>query len=671
MGISVEADLHLVLSPLKQEITVTATGREELAFESVPSVSIMDSFDLSEAMSTSIGEVLDGELGVAKRSLGVGSARPVLRGFDGDRVLIMEDGVRTGSLGSSSGDHGEPIDVSSLEKVEILKGPATLLYGSNAIGGVVNAVSSHEEMLQRPHPGIRAQVLTAFGSNNNQAGGSFNLDYGNKNWRLWLGGGGQKTGNYSAPTGKIEGSKSRISNGFIGGSWYSDNAFISFGYKANDGRSGIPFAGLLHKHHEEHHEEEHHEEEHEGEHEEGHEELDGADVAFRRNNFRFTGAIRNMRSIFDSFKLTLSYTDFDQDEIEKHKDGEQELGTVFKNQQLIYRGVFQQSRRGALRGTLGFWGMTRDYIPKGKEALSPPLFKKAFAVFVLEELEYDHVKVQFGFRAERTMYTPRPLNASSRKFVDRTFTGFSGGIGARFDLWPGAALVANYTNSFRAPALEELYNSGPHFGNQTYEIGNQDLKRERSDGVDIALRYQRSWINSELNVFYYDIDNFVFLAPTKKLRDGLVEAAYKQGDSRFLGSEVSLNLRLHDYIWLNLGLDLVDSNLRPTGGPLPRIPPLRGSVGLDWRYKNMSVRPELIMRDSRKDIFSTETPTAGHSIFNLKAAYTIPQQHFAHHLSINFFNIGNRLYRNHLSFIKDLAPEIGRGIRFSYAVKFF
>jgi iron complex outermembrane receptor protein len=149
-------DFKLSVAPIVQEITVTATGVEQPVFESFQVVSTLDSFALAEKSATSVGEVLDNQPGVAKRSFGPGTARPVIRGFDGDRVLVLQDGVRTGTLSSQSGDHGEPIDVMSIERLEVVKGPATLLYGSNAIGGVVNAISRHFQMKETSQDGIRA-----------------------------------------------------------------------------------------------------------------------------------------------------------------------------------------------------------------------------------------------------------------------------------------------------------------------------------------------------------------------------------------------------------------------------------------------------------------------------------------------------------------------------------
>jgi iron complex outermembrane receptor protein len=692
-GETVTLDHRLAISPLRTQITVTATGVEEVPFQTIPSVTTLDAFDLSESMATSLGEVLDGELGIAKRSFGTGSSRPVVRGFDGDRVLVMQDGVSVGSLASQSGDHGEPIDASNVERIEVVKGPATLLYGSNAVGGVINAISSHQEVHGEPHQGLLGQVSSAFGSANGQAGASFNFQYGSGPWMVWLGGGGQRTGDYDTPIGTVENSKSRILNGSAGFGWFGSKAFASFDYKGNEGRYGIPFANVLHAHGHEHEEEEHAEgEEHvEGEEEHAEEELEAVDVAFRRHNGRFTGGFRNLGTGIDGFELSLNYSDWNHDEVETLHPDIQEIGTTFENQMFSYRGVFTQGQRGPSSGSFGFQGAVRSYEATGEEALSPPVDQNVFAVFALEELDFEGVQMQVGGRIETTHYEPIGLverahhhhegegepegeEEEGPEIVDlpnQRYTGFSGGIGARFDLWRGGAFVANYTHSYRAPALEELYNFGPHMGNLTFEIGDPDLERERSNGLDFSLRQEGERVRGEVNFFYYDFSNFVFLAPTGEVVDGLTEAEYHQDDARFLGAEMKVDVGIHANLWLNLAMDVVDAELTNPGLSLPRIPPLRGRVGLDLRYGGLSVKPQVVMADAREDVFPTETPTAGYTLLNLEASYTIPQQHFSHHFSVDFFNMADRLYRNHVSFIKDLAPEIGRGVRFGYALKFF
>jgi iron complex outermembrane receptor protein len=636
-GGTASLDIQLKLSGVQEQITVTATGSEQSTFEALQTVTSLDSTRLAEEGHPSLGEVLDKEPGVAKRSFGPGSARPVIRGFDGDRVLVLQDGARLGSLGSQSGDHGEPVDVLSLERLEVVKGPATLLYGSNAIGGVVNAVTGHDYA----HEGVRGYLTGIGGTTNDQGGVSGGLEYGARNWMIWGNGSGQRTGDYNTPIGKVPNSSTRAGSGLGGFGHYADKSFFSASYGYDNRRYGVPFAELV---------------------EGGLEEID---LSMRRHDLRFNGGFRDLGKAVDAFRLTLSYSDYQHKELE----GEA-VGTTFKNKEFDYRGVFEERKAGRLSGSFGFSGLVRSYDTIGAEALSPPVDQNVFAAYTLQEVGLEHLKLQFGGRVEHTGYDPTGL-------TDRTFTGLSGAAGVRVPLWEGGAVVANYTHSYRAPALEELYNLGPHVGNLTFEIGNPDLDRERSDGIDLSLRHSTSRVRAEANVFFYSIKDFVFLAPTGKITDNLIEARYLQSNSRFVGTEVNFDAGLHRYLWLNLGLDTVDAQLTDSraglasGTPLPRIPPLRGRVGFDIQYKGLSLRPEAVMAKDQDELFPTETRTAGYTLFNVAASYSIPRQHFAHLFSVNAFNLGDRLYRNHLSFIKELAPEIGRGVRLSYTVRFF
>ncbi len=670
-------DFALDVRPLRQQITVTARGIEQSVFESFQTVTTIDSLDLATRSQPSLGEVLDQQPGVAKRSFGVGNSRPVIRGFDGDRVLIMTDGMPTGTLSSQSGDHGESVDPSSLDRLEVVKGPATLLYGSNALGGVVNAITGHHQAHPEPHPGVRGYVTGLGGTTNNQGGGSGGFEFGVRNWLFWGGGGGQRTGDYNTAQGRIENSHTRLTNTFGGGGWYGRQAFFDAGYRYEEGRFGVPFAGEFHGSHEDHdlhgggsllrrssglfsrnsrsgrirlQDEDDHDDDQEHE---------LVDLDFRRHNFRFSGGMRKLAGALESFRLSLNYSDWQHRELE----GE-EVGTRFNNRQVVYRGTFEQARRGRLSGSFGFQGMHRDYKTAGAEALAPPVIQNNFAVFGMEEIGFERFRLQFGGRIENNQYDPTGLRS-------RSFTGFSGAAGIHVPAWRNGAMVANYTHSYRAPALEELYNRGPHIGNLTYEIGNPDLQRERADGIDLSLRHRGSRIRAEANFFYYDIRNFVYLAPTGEIEDGLVEANWSQADSRFTGGEAGVDFGLLPNVWLNLGMDYVNAQLKVRNQPLPRIPPLRGRGGLDFRFGRLSVRPQLLAAGRQDRVFETETPTPGYAVFHLGAQYTVTRPHVVHVFSGNLFNAGDRLYRNHLSFIKDLAPEIGRGFRFTYTMRFF
>jgi iron complex outermembrane receptor protein len=634
-GGSETVDFRLRLAGLKEEVTVTATGSEQSVFEAFQAVNTVDAIRIAQESHTSIGEVLDKEPGIAKRGFGPGPSRPVVRGFDGDRVSVTQDGASTGSLGSQSGDHAEPIDVLSLERIEVVRGPATLLYGSSAIGGVVNAVTGHDYA----HEGWRGYFTGVGGTTNNQGGASGGLEYGTGRWMFWGNGSLQRTGDYDTPLGRVEQSFTRNANGTLGIGHYGDKSFASFTYNQDRRRYGIPFASFF---------------------ESGGEET-GSDVSVkaRRHDFKFNGGWRDMGGFVNSFRLTLNYSDYAHDELE----GE-EVGTHFSNKNFMFRGIFDQSKRGGFTGSWGFSGFRRDYSTVGEETLAPPTIQKNFAVFGLQEIDFERVRFQLGGRVEHNGYDPDGA-------LERSFTGFSGAAGVRVGLWTNGAFVANYTHSYRAPALEELYNNGPHLGNLTFEIGNPLLRRERNDGIDLSVRHDSKRVRGVANFFYYDIKDFVFLAPTGGIEENLIEAVYDQADSRFVGTELNFDFAAHENLWINLGYDYVSAQLKETRTPLPRIPPMRARVGFDWRYRGFDVRPEAIFVKDQDRIFPTETRTPGYALFDLTASYTIARPHYAQVFSVNAFNLGDRVYRNHLSFIKNLAPEMGRGVRFSYTIRYF
>jgi iron complex outermembrane receptor protein len=194
-----------------------------------------------------------------------------------------------------------------------------------------------------------------------------------------------------------------------------------------------------------------------------------------------------------------------------------------------------------------------------------------------------------------------------------------------------------------------------------------------NDGIDLSLRHSSGRFRGEVNYYYYHIRDFVYLAPTGEFdaESGFEIANYSQGTSRFQGTEAKLDVGVHRNIWLNFATDYVNAKLTASDTPLPRIPPWRGRFGIDADYKGFHVKPEVIMASDQDRIFPTETRTAGYTTFGLIASYTLAQKHAAHIFSVNAFNLGDRFYRNHVSLIKEFAPEIGRGVRFTYTLRFF
>jgi iron complex outermembrane receptor protein len=644
-GITVEVNFRLALGTVRQEITVTASGREETTIETFQTVTSLDGPQLAARNTApSLGELLDHETGIAKRSFGPGSSRPVVRGFDGDRVLILQDGVRTGTLSSQSGDHGEPVDGSALERVEVVRGPATLLYGSNAIGGVVNVITRHHEMDNHPHAGLRAHLTGLAGSANGLGGSNGGFEYGFGDYLLWANGGGQRTGDYKSPIGRIENSGSFLTQTSVGIGRHAEKGFFSLAYGLQDGRYGVPPFEI------------HEEGEDSGEEDHDHEHVK---IDWRRQNVRFQGGWRELSGPVESLKTTFNYSDWKHTELEH-----QAIGTRFFNKQFTYRGVIDQQRTNRLSGSFGLWGMQRAFKAVGEEALAPPVDQTSFALFGLEEVRFERIRLQFGARFEHNSYDPARLRS-------RSFTGLSGSTGIYVPTWRNGAVVLNYTSSYRAPALEELYNRGPHLGNLTFEVGNPDLERERGHGLELSVRHSSGRARMELTGFYNRLSDFVYLAPTGNEQDGLLEADYAQAHARYMGAEARLDVGVAKDLWLNLGFDAVDAQLRGSRVPLPRIPPVRGRIGLDFRRGTFTIRPELVLSNRQFQIFPTETETAGYAVGNLTATYVIATQHVSHMFGVNAFNLSDRLYRNHLSFIKEFAPEIGRGVRFTYTMNFY
>ncbi len=711
---AVTVDFELAPSPVHEQVTVTAAaGGTETTFEAFNAVTTIDSFDLIQAGQNSIGDALQNEPGIAVRSFGPGSSRPIIRGFDGDRVLILDDGVRTGDLSSQSGDHGVTIDPNSAERIEIVRGPATLLYGSNAVGGLVNIISPQEAMHESMFQGTRAQISTDVGNANAQAGVNVNLQHAEGGLRLWAGGSTRRTGDYDTPEGTIGNSATELSNARAGVGYDDGTFFASGGFTFERGRYGVPFADEFHGGHDVHDDEDEEEEEEEGV---------EIDLSTRRQVGRFDVGLRNLSNrLIEGLRVTMNVIDWGHDELEI-EEGLENIDTSFTNRSYIVRAEFDQRQTERFAGRFGAWTQVRDFEAVGLEALAPRTDLTAMAAFAYEEVDFGPVRVQFGGRIERNSYRAgdrmiglddedhgeededhagegededhgeeeegedededhgdedEDEDHGDEGFVpipdprDRTFLGASGSIGVHVGIGERSAFVANFTSTHRAPALEELYNYGPHVGNLAFEVGNADLRAEETLGLDVSLRTRGNRVRGELNGYVYDIDGFIFGDRTEQVLDGLPVFNFAQGDSRFRGMDARGSVRLGGRAWATLGIGYVDARLTETNEPLPRIPPLRGTLQLDIPYGDFTVSPQLMYAGRQDAVYRGETETDGYSVLNVIASYTWARQHAAHVLSFTGYNLTNTLYRNHTSFIKDLAPEMGRGIRVGYSVRFF
>ncbi len=660
-GESNQLDVQLQISAVRGEVTIMADGSEQSVFDSFKSVTSVNSNRLIQKASVGLGATLEDEAGVARRGFGVGSSRPVIRGFDNDRVLVTKDGIRTGSLGSQSGDHGETIDVLNVERIEVVQGPSTLLYGGNAVGGIVNAVIDDATTAEG---GLRGNFTTLGNTNNRQAAAAGGLVYGFKKWEFMGNGSFQREGDYTTPLGRIPNSSTRSGSGTFGADYFSNKYFIKNSFSLDSRRFGTPYVALFE----------------DGEvpvlngHELPETPDEATDIDSRNFSYTLKGGFRNFGSFVESGDFSINYNRYQQREIGT-VDNVDTLNTTFRNNTFSYRASFDQKPGHRLTGTFGFEGFSRDFSVVGEEILieGAKVDQNSFSVFTLQNLAFKRISFQFGGRVENNRFNPLSTNLD-----DRNITGVSAGLAAKIGLWKGGNLVIGYTNSFRSPSLDELYNNGPHTGTVSFEVGDDQLKGERTNGLDISLRHLSDRFRLEANVYYYKIKNFVYLTPVDEngdgefdIEDNLYVKEYRQSDASFIGTDVNLTAKVNSYVSAFFGSDLIHGKLTRLNENAWRMPPTRGKIGLDFNYKGLNVRPELIFARTQSRVFLLETPTAGYGIFGLSASYTIANDHMAQSFGFDSFNLGDKLYRNHLSYIKDLAPEAGRGFRFSYSVRFF
>ncbi len=712
------ADFELSLSPVREEVTVTpAAVGAEATLQAFNTVTTFDSFEIAQRSAGSLGEALEHEPGIANRSFGPGASRPIIRGFGGDRVLIIEDGIRTGDLSGTSDHHGMTIDPKSAERIEIVRGPATLLYGSS-VAGLINIITPHaayRNLLTPPESygetlrdGTRGQFGTDTGSANRQVGTNASLQHSRGKLLYWAAGGWRESGDYDTPEGPVRNSAAALKSARAGLGFFGNTLFASAALTMEDGRYGLPFEDRFHAPGGDAAEVDDHEDRDDDEHE-GDIEID---LRSQRRVARFDVGLRNLDSSFiQGVRAAFTAIDLNDDHVDT-LDGIENIDTRFGNRTYVTRALAYQRQQEHFSGRFGAELQNRDFEAVGTEALAPRTDQTTFAAFAYEEVRFGRIGLEFGARVERNDYRTgmrvgQSVHADDEAGRDdsdaadddqdhdngvdddhhddpegeaehaleppdprdREFVGASASIGLHAELGPASTFVASFMHSHRVPALQELYNFGPHLGN--FEVGNPDLEAETTLGLDVSLRHQTGRLEGDLNFFVYDIDNFIFGNQTNEVVDNLRVLDTIQGNSRFVGFDARGSVRLAGQTWATVGIGYVNATLTSTNEALPRIPPLRGTLSVEIPYGSFHISPELSFAARQDRVFRDETETGGYALVNLDASYVWPRQHLAHVLSFTTYNLTNTLYRSHTSFIKDLAPEMGRGVKVGYTVRFF
>jgi iron complex outermembrane receptor protein len=622
-------------SQVHRSETVTVSPNARDTFESYQPATVLGGEELQQRLGNTLGATLASEPGVNVRSFGSGNARPVVRGLDNDRVLILENGARTGDLSSQSADHGVTLDPATAGQIEVVRGPATLLYGSSAIGGVVNLVS--DEIVTKPLHGAHGAFTVQGATADENAGIAGSLSGGNGKVGYAVNGSAQRTDDYETPDGKVPNSQSNSKSGGGSLAYTGEDGFLGASYQYVDTRYGVPYV------------------------EEG-----GTTLHPRRHRVDLRGERRNLGGFISGVRFVGGFRDYKHDEIEASGD----IATTFTN--MVTEGNLYLNHRafGALSGTFGVRGEHRDYNTVGEEALAPPTTENSISGFLYEELKYRHFALQFGGRIDHTSFDPDGAAVERPDVAKRDFTNFSASLGLLGYLRDDLTVALNLARAVRNPSLEELYNLGAHVGNFAFEIGDPTLPAEVAYGADLSLRYRTARLVGEGTVFYNSIDKFIFPFQTGEVEEDLPVVNFTSADSRFTGFEAHIDAGLTKALWLVLGGDAVRGELRDDGGALPRIPPYRLWAGLRFEHKQFHLEGEIKNVGEQTRVYGAETPTDGYTVVNFHGSYQITTGHAVHTVTLRSDNVGDELYRNHLSYIKDLTPEMGRSFRLVYGVRF-
>ena len=691
-----------------EEVIVLAhpLGRDGLAQPS----DVLEGDELERKTVDNIGATVGNEPGIHNSSYGVGAGRPVIHGLGGARVRVMEEQIDTLDVSVSSGDHAVTVDPFIAERVEVLKGSATLLYGSGAIGGVVDV---HTGRIPEEVPDRVRGALDLRGSDNGDGrNGSFRLDGGGGNVAWHVDAFTRESDDYDIPGfaesaalhaqeeeeehhdeeghdddhddeahdhdeeeehedeheeeayGVLPGSGSEVRGGSAGLSIVGERGFIGVAVSRLDSEYGIP--GHSHAHEHDHEEEGHHdEEEHHDDHEDEELHADEAPpvVLLDQTRIDLEAGLADPLGGFESLNLRLGVNDYEHVENEAG-----EVGTAFSNSAWEARAELAHRPVGAWRGTLGGQLGNREFSVVGEEAFTPPVDTSSFGLFWVGERSLGELGLEAGLRFDRVEHTPAHGQS-------RDFGGASASLGLIVPLaegW-GATLLADYSS--RAPVGEELFSDSPHPGTGVYEIGNPELDREQARNLAATLNGDGDRWSVQGTFYYTHFPDFIYQAATGEEREGFDVRRYSQADATFPGFEVEGRVTLAEWSagTLEVGafFDTVSPTIDVSGNDnLPLIPPNRTGVSLAFRSDRVLANVDYVRASEQDEVAEFELPSEGYDDLGARIAWRFRPGDATVDLYLAGRNLTDDEQRLHTSVVKDLAPQPGRTIEAGLRMRF-
>jgi len=615
-------------------IVVTGSPLGQGADQIVHPVEVLAGKKLDVAKSNTLGETVSSIPGVSTTYFGPGVGRPVIRGLDGSRVSLLNSGMGSDDVSNVSQDHAVTIEPFLADQIEVFKGPSTLLYGTGAIGGVVNVVDGRiqEGPMDRPFSG-RAEMR--YDSVSNGFTGMTRLDSSTDTYALHVDGVYRSNGNYDGRDGEIRNSAVDTKTGAIAGSTFGDWGYAGFAISRYLNEYGNPA------------------------------EPDGpVTLNMAQTRYDFKAGIKNPISGLDSLKFSFGRTEYTHTEFEGA-----EVGTVFISQGDQFRLEAVHSKTGVWHGAFGLQVNRREFNAIGEEAFVPLTNTRGLGLFVLEQAEWDNFTLELGARHDRQSSTPD--GGDKRNF---SLTSLSAGGRWQFtDQWH---LSLNLDQAQRAPAEEELFANGPHIATETFEIGDPDLGKETSKQAELGIHYHSDFLEAKFAIYQNNFNNFIYLVDTGliDLDSGLPIRVWTQTDAQFRGLEGEATFHLADNDSGKYDLRFFGDRVRATrdgGGNLPRIPAARFGASFNWQGDAVRAGLGVTRTYAQNNTDTFETPTDSYTSVNANLSYNFyNKDDTSWEAFIQGTNLTNQEARLSTSFIKDAVPLPGRNIAVGLRVFF-
>lgn len=673
--------------PALDEIVVSAPLPGRRRFDLVRGSTVLGEAELQRELRATLGDTLAQQPGIASSGFVPGAGRPVIRGLDGPRVRLLQNGIGVWDESESSPDHhAVAADPALARRVEVLRGAGTLRYSNSSVGGVVNVVDGRVPHL-RP-PDAEGALRLSYGSNADLRGVSSRLLFGAGNFAIHAAGGLQRSHDLEvrgaplsayaqaeaedddpllAARDVVPNSAVRSGEGGFGISRIFEDGHFGLSWRRTDSRFGVP---LPHEHHEE-------DDDHgmgdmhmDDDHEEEHEEAARVELDTVQDRFDLAGAWRGVPGPFAQVNFHGVYGDFVQEELE---DGQ--VGTTFTRRGTEMRVELQQRRAemaaGALDGVLGVHARSERRGTRGEEAFTPSHDSQFWALFAAEEFSLGRVNLEGGLRLERSSLRP----AQGAQFARRNFSTWSASLGASWTPRPDLLLGLSLSRSGRPPSAGELYAEGEHIAAASYEIGDANLGAEEVWNAELTARRRQGRITGSLNVFVTRFDSFIFLSDAncpQRMDVDLPVRCFRQTDAGFQGGELELALSLplpEGALRFELGGDYVRGEQRG-GVALPRIPPLRLRLGAALQTRRFDWHMDWFRVAGQRRVAAGERPTGAYHVLGGEMTF----RPIASNPGLSFFlqarNLTNRAGRSHVSLHKERVPIAGRDIRAGLRLQF-